>query len=152
MMSKQPFDLPGPPPRMKWTSKEYVHLKTSCILIKSEKEIKVHRNYITKFKEFVHIESERKKKIIEEDIQTCKIFMKIKSKGNQNPWKEYTQTIKLKGIQDPCPIIINRTTKSKETKIAGITKLKKQGKESKIHGITNRRSEVRKRQNPWNYK
>jgi hypothetical protein len=58
----------------------------------------------------------------------------------------------LKGIQDPCPIIINRTTKSKETKIAGITKLKKQGKESKIHGITNRRSEVRKRQNPWNYK
>lgn len=94
------------PPRMEWTSKEYVHLKTSCILIKSEKEIKVHRNYIKKFKKFVHIESERKKKIIEEYIQICKIFMKIKSKGKQNPWKEYTQTIKLKGIQDPCPIII----------------------------------------------
>jgi hypothetical protein len=42
--------------------------------------------------------------------------MKIKSKGKQNPWKEYTQTIKLKGIQDPCPIIINRTTKARKAK------------------------------------
>jgi hypothetical protein len=41
--------------------------------------------------------------------------MKMKSKGKQNPWKEYTQTIKLKGIQDPCPII-NRTTKARKLK------------------------------------
>jgi hypothetical protein len=52
-------------------------------LIKNEKEIKVHKNYIQTFKEFIHIESERKKKIIEEDIQTCN--EKIKSKGKQNP-------------------------------------------------------------------